>query len=71
MTDPAFSTRGPACPYCLHLQMIDEASFYDESGYELDCSECCRKFIVQPNCSWTWVTRPMPEVVSHDNSEVA
>lgn len=68
---PYFSNIGPTCPYCEFGETPDEPFFFNEGGFDLDCGECGKKFIVQPNCSWTWVTRPIAERADYDNSEVA
>lgn len=58
-----FSPDGPICPHCGWLCTPDEAFYYNETGYDLECGECEKKFNVQPNCRWTWFTRPVEESV--------
>jgi hypothetical protein len=60
-TDPleGFSTEGPVCPCCGSQRTPDEASYYDESGFELECDECGTAFTVQPFASWSWTSRPI------------
>lgn len=51
-----WSTNGPVCPFCDNEITPDEAHYYDESGYDLEC-DCGGHFRVRPHCSWSWSTR--------------
>ena len=53
----AFNTDGVECPFCGHVSVPDEAFYYNQSGYVLDCGECEREFNVQPVCLWSWTSR--------------
>ena len=50
----AYSTDGIECPFCGHTFMPDEASYFDESGYDFKCDECEGVFRVEPQCSWAF-----------------
>lgn len=47
---------GPECPFCGVVARPDEASYFDERGFDLEC-DCGGRFHVQPECSWQWITR--------------
>jgi uncharacterized Zn finger protein len=53
---PACSTEGPVCPWCSALWTTDEAFYFDENGYELECDECGAVFAVEPCASWSWTS---------------
>lgn len=50
----SFSTIGPECPFCEAMWATDEASYFDENGFDLKCEECGTEFRVTPSCSWMW-----------------
>jgi hypothetical protein len=54
---PTFSTGGPECPGCGRTYTPDEAWYFDETGFDLDCDECGVTFSVQPNCAYSWTSR--------------
>lgn len=51
-----WSTDGPICPECRTEYVTDEAFYFDQSGYTIEC-DCGAAFTVQPDCSWTWTAR--------------
>jgi transposase-like protein len=57
--EPSFSTDGPTCPHCKATYTPDEGFYFDQNGYEMECDGCGEKFSVQPDCSWSWVGRPI------------
>lgn len=50
-----FSHEGPMCPCCKVVRTVDEAFYYDENGYDLEC-ECGTEFTVHPHALWTWTS---------------
>lgn len=60
-----FSTEGPVCPCCNSLWLVDEASYFNENGYDLQCDECGTAFSVQPAASWSWTSRPIVKEPNH------
>lgn len=57
--EPSWSTEGPVCPGCGQMWRPDEASYFDERGFELECDECGLVFTVQPTASWSWAGRAL------------
>jgi hypothetical protein len=47
------SLDGPVCPFCGFSYTLDEAFYFNESGYDLEC-ECGGHFHVRPAASWMW-----------------
>ena len=47
------STDGPVCPSCGAKTCVDEASYYDERGYEIEC-DCGLTFEVEAFSEWSW-----------------
>jgi DNA-directed RNA polymerase subunit RPC12/RpoP len=57
--ETVYSTDGIKCPCCGYTETPDEASYYDQGGYDFECSECEAKFTVVPYASWSWTSRPL------------
>jgi hypothetical protein len=57
--EPSWSAEGPLCPGCGAKWRADEASYFNENGFELECDECDLVFVVQPVCSWSWTGRAL------------
>ena len=49
-------SNGPICPFCEAVFTPDEAFFYDEGGFDLEC-DCGGHFNVRPASSWLWSTQ--------------
>jgi hypothetical protein len=57
VVDIATSDDGPVCPGCGRQFTTDEPSYYDESGFELECDACPVVFHVTPAASWMWTSK--------------
>ena len=58
-----FSLHGPKCPRCGAEWVCDEAFYYNEVGYTLECDACGVQLIVQPQVEWSWTS-----IVAKDES---
>ena len=56
--EETYSTEGPMCPGCGAETCADEASYYDERGYEIEC-DCGLTFEVEPFSAWSWTGRAL------------
>jgi len=53
----AFSDKeGPICPCCNFMFTADDAMYYDELGFELECSGCGKLLKVIANINVTWTS---------------
>ena len=52
-----FNENGPEYPECGAVPLPDEASYFNESGYEIECDACGISYEVTPLCSWMWRTK--------------
>lgn len=60
-----YSTDGPKCPHCGHVQTPDEAFYFDGRRYEKDtCGNCDRPYLVEVEHSTSWTCRPVPRASS-------
>jgi predicted amidophosphoribosyltransferase len=56
-----FSEDGPACPCCKSVWTLDEAYYFNESGYQLTCDDCGITFNVEAHASWSFTSTVPPE----------
>jgi len=48
--------EGPICPCCGYEYLADEPEYFDEKGFEKECSACGVVLFIQPYNSTTWTT---------------
>lgn len=51
-----YNRDGPECPYCGHVETIDEAFYYDETGFDIECGNCAKHYQCAPHSSWSWTS---------------
>ena len=51
--------EGPICPWCGQEWTADDALYYDEDGFEEDCSNCGKPIHIQPVITTAWITSPI------------
>ena len=51
--------EGPKCPFCGIVWTADEPQYYDENGWEDECSECGNQIRIEPIISVSWKTLPI------------
>jgi hypothetical protein len=51
--------EGPRCPFCKTQWTADDPVYYDENGFEDECSECGNIIRIVPTISVSWTTTPI------------
>jgi len=51
--------EGPKCPFCGTVWTADDPMYYDEDGFEDECSECGNHIRIEPILSAAWRTLPI------------
>lgn len=48
--------EGPKCPFCGTVWTADEPHYYDDAGFEEECSECGNHIRIEPVITVEWKT---------------
>ena len=60
MENETYSTKGPECPYCGHVQNVsdDPSIYYDEELTEVECHGCERTYSCSVVVRHSWTSTP-------------
>lgn len=51
--------EGPKCPFCGTVWTADDPMYYDEAGFDEECSECGNHIRIEPVIEVSWKTLPI------------